>query len=332
MDFPSGMPPHLAEAYTRAVYRARGADGGWHAFTFAPGAASDDVAGLPFAQPWAIVTAWNPMSVARDNAANRAAHDELVRRVEGMGLAWRPSEAADPASPGSWREEGVVIEGIDRGHTLVLLREFGQLAAVHAEDGSVGLLFASTGHREVMPVRLVEGAGAAETPVVGAVAGEHAVVAFLRGRDVPCPVCEYNLVGSVAPRCTECGTELTMSMFARPWVMPRSNFVVFCYIGLTAWVAATVVGLLVALSMADTVRRVGPESFLPIVAAAFLVAELWLMVRWVRRPGRIHLMARHLRPWAWVFFAGPGVGVCVGMVLLALFIVIEMLGIVSFWM
>jgi len=90
------------------------------------------------------------------------------------------------------------------------------------------------------------------------------------------------------------------------------------------------VGLLVSLSMVDTVRRVGPESFLPVVVGAVFVAELWLMVRWVRGPARIHLMPRHLRPWAWLFFAGPGVAVCVAIALLALFIAIEMLGIVSF--
>lgn len=46
---------------------------------------------------------------------------------------------------------------------------------------------------------------------------------FLRERDVPCPLCGYNLRGLTSDRCPECGRELRLTVgltepFLRAWV------------------------------------------------------------------------------------------------------------------
>jgi len=50
------------------------------------------------------------------------------------------------------------------------------------------------------------------------------LVAFLAGRDVPCPLCGYNLRGLTSPRCPECGRELRLSIgltepYLRAWIV-----------------------------------------------------------------------------------------------------------------
>jgi hypothetical protein len=47
---------------------------------------------------------------------------------------------------------------------------------------------------------------------------------FLAGRDVPCPLCGYNLRGLTTPRCPECGRELRLSIgltepYLRAWIV-----------------------------------------------------------------------------------------------------------------
>ena len=49
------------------------------------------------------------------------------------------------------------------------------------------------------------------------------VVAFLRDRDFPCPLCGYNLRCLTTPRCPECGRELRLTIglvdpFVRAWI------------------------------------------------------------------------------------------------------------------
>lgn len=53
---------------------------------------------------------------------------------------------------------------------------------------------------------------------------ERHVVEFVRGRDVYCPTCSYNLRDSVSATCTECGTTLQLTLYGvgggRPWGYP----------------------------------------------------------------------------------------------------------------
>lgn len=49
------------------------------------------------------------------------------------------------------------------------------------------------------------------------------VISWLAGRDVPCPLCGYNLRGLASPRCPECGQPLRLGVslaepFLKAWV------------------------------------------------------------------------------------------------------------------
>src|SRR5436309_13433704 len=49
------------------------------------------------------------------------------------------------------------------------------------------------------------------------------LVGWLRERDAPCPLCQYNLRGLTVPRCPECGHGLQLSVSivdpdVKPWV------------------------------------------------------------------------------------------------------------------
>ena len=41
---------------------------------------------------------------------------------------------------------------------------------------------------------------------------DEALIKFLAARDVPCPLCQYNLRGLRSPRCPECGRELRLTV------------------------------------------------------------------------------------------------------------------------
>jgi len=44
------------------------------------------------------------------------------------------------------------------------------------------------------------------------VVANDALVLFLKDREIPCPVCGYNLRGLRTPACPECGSELTLQI------------------------------------------------------------------------------------------------------------------------
>ena len=60
---------------------------------------------------------------------------------------------------------------------------------------------------------------------------EAALLDFLRDRDVPCPLCAYNLRGLTSPRCPECGHELHLTVGVTDL---RIGAWVTCLIGLAA--------------------------------------------------------------------------------------------------
>lgn len=52
---------------------------------------------------------------------------------------------------------------------------------------------------------------------------EEEVIQYLRERDAPCPVCQYNLRNLTAARCPECGREVRLTIgttepFMRAWI------------------------------------------------------------------------------------------------------------------
>jgi hypothetical protein len=67
----------------------------------------------------------------------------------------------------------------------------------------------------------------------------EALVAFLRERDVACPLCRYNLRGLASARCPECGRELRLSVgLLEPrqgaWLMAQISVAAGAGIGLLA--------------------------------------------------------------------------------------------------
>ncbi len=69
---------------------------------------------------------------------------------------------------------------------------------------------------------------------------EQAVILFLRERDVPCPLCGYNLRGLMTPRCPECGREIRLSIglvepFMRCWIALFSATTASAGVGVLFW-------------------------------------------------------------------------------------------------
>lgn len=156
MDTPK--KPDLRSIYLDAVYRARESPGGaWRGFTFHPDATTpgDDPARLTFVQPWAIITAWNPMSERSRESDNIRAQGRLVEAVRALGLAFHPAEGHDGADPPAWREESILVERLELAAALHLLNVFRQRAAVYCASGKAGLLFAETGRWETHPIRIL---------------------------------------------------------------------------------------------------------------------------------------------------------------------------------
>ena len=60
---------------------------------------------------------------------------------------------------------------------------------------------------------------------------EAVLLDYLRGRDVACPLCAYNLRGLTTCRCPECGRELQLSVGL---VEPRIGAWVTCLVAVTA--------------------------------------------------------------------------------------------------
>ena len=157
----AGPAPNLVASYLSAVYRVTDGRGHSHHFTFDPEGThpGDDPRALPFAEPWAVVTAWNPCSGVRCESENCAAHERLIAAVHALNRRMHPTASWDAANPGAWREEGVLIERCTRALAGLLLRVFRQHAAVYCAGGCAGLLFADPAEWRVCPLRLLPGDG-----------------------------------------------------------------------------------------------------------------------------------------------------------------------------
>ena len=116
----------LATAYLGAEYRwAR--DGDWHDIRIGL-----PVPGLellhPQARSFGLLSAWNPWSRRRDEAANRREDAALDAELTAGGLDHLPSFSSAPNR--SWREPGWVILDIAPEDLDVLARRYGQLGAL----------------------------------------------------------------------------------------------------------------------------------------------------------------------------------------------------------
>ncbi len=134
---PANDRPPFHEAYARAVYAVERFG---LAFTFAHD--HPEPVSLPFAEPWAIVTACNPRSVRLSDEENTRRMDELRGQLGHDGVPFVPSENRSPGGGPAWREPSVLITGAPRGYVLTVLRNWDQNAAVFGEGDQTGLLYA----------------------------------------------------------------------------------------------------------------------------------------------------------------------------------------------
>ncbi len=136
-------PPLLRAVDLRAVYGAI-VDGRRAEFTFASSrfaAGSRALAGVP--HPWAILTAWNPMSRPLNERDNRRRHADLLGALDRAGISSSPAWGRSRA--GDWVEESLLLTGCSRETTLGLARDFNQRALIWAEAGLVGVIDRQTG-------------------------------------------------------------------------------------------------------------------------------------------------------------------------------------------
>ena len=116
---------------------------------------------------------------------------------------------------------------------------------------------------------------------------------FLRGRDVSCPGCAYNLRDLTADRCPECGQQLELAMRL---VEPRQGALIAGLVGLAA--GAGFGGLLLLFIL--IVRVVdgpagGPSGEILGITSTGFVAHGLVLWLWVRNWGRIRRVSASAR-------------------------------------
>lgn len=133
------MPPgpddetlsRLQRSYLAAVYRWR-LRGQWHAIRIGEPAPEIERA-FPPARRFGLVSAWNPHSEPRAEAANRADDERLHAAIRAGG--WKGVHAFASAPDRSWREPSWIVLDIDAPALDALARRFGQLGTLHWRRG-----------------------------------------------------------------------------------------------------------------------------------------------------------------------------------------------------
>ena len=115
----------LAALYAAAAY-AVVIDG--DAIALRVGAPAPDLEAYLPAEGYVLVSAWNPASEPRSDAANEAADAALVARLDAAGIARQSAWASAP--DGQWREPGWLLTGIDLFAADRLATDFGQAAVL----------------------------------------------------------------------------------------------------------------------------------------------------------------------------------------------------------
>jgi hypothetical protein len=85
------------------------------------------------ASGYAFLTAWNPASEPRSDAANQAADALLVAQLDAAGAVRHPAWAQGP--DGQWREPGWLVAGLHENELYRLALEFGQAAVLAWRSG-----------------------------------------------------------------------------------------------------------------------------------------------------------------------------------------------------
>ena len=117
----------LVHAYLAAEYRWE-CDGEW--LDLRIGAPAPAVrARYPAARTAGLLSAWNPHSVERPDAENRAEDERLQADLVASGCAFRP--AFSSAANRSWREPSWLVIDMAVGAFDALSRRFGQLGTLY---------------------------------------------------------------------------------------------------------------------------------------------------------------------------------------------------------
>ena len=128
---PEADVERLATAYLEAVYRWA-LNGDWHDIQVGL-----PVPGLELLYPrvrgFGLLSAWNPYSEPRAEAANRSADEALEAELAVRGFQRIP--AFSSATNRSWREPGWVVFDINAAELDRLCRAFGQLGALWWQRG-----------------------------------------------------------------------------------------------------------------------------------------------------------------------------------------------------
>lgn len=117
----------LVHAYLAAEYRWE-CDGDWldlHIGAPAPAVS----ARYPAARTAGLLSAWNPHSVVRPDAENRAEDERLQADLVASGCAFRP--AFSSSANRSWREPSWLVIDMAVGAFDALSRRFGQLGTLY---------------------------------------------------------------------------------------------------------------------------------------------------------------------------------------------------------
>ena len=117
----------LIRAYLAAEYRWE-LDGDWLGLRIGE-PAPDVAARFPDAAQFGLLSAWNPASIERPEAANHAADHALQQALLDSGREFRP--ACSSAANRSWREPGWLAIDMPLTDFDALSRRHGQLATLH---------------------------------------------------------------------------------------------------------------------------------------------------------------------------------------------------------
>ncbi len=96
-----------------------------------------------WAAPAHVLTAWNPSSIVRPKAVNKAANQELEGLLRKRGLD--PELVMERSDHGSWNEDSLLVVGLSRAEAAELRCRFGQLAVFELDADEIRVVRASDG-------------------------------------------------------------------------------------------------------------------------------------------------------------------------------------------
>ncbi|MCD9028507.1 DUF3293 domain-containing protein [Luteimonas sp. BDR2-5] len=121
----------LLHVYLAARYRWQYRDD-WHDIVIGLPTPGLDLR-YPEAPSYGLISAWNPLSVAKSGAENRRADRQLEARLAATGLPHIPAFAS--AADRSWREPSWIVFGMEAPAFDALGREFAQLGTLWWRSG-----------------------------------------------------------------------------------------------------------------------------------------------------------------------------------------------------